>query len=146
MGGSVTRPPVSAALHPGTATGYLAVGRLALALIVIQFGLAGLAAFQGLSGGDIEDTWWAPHQVLGYVISLLVVVLLVLALVARLGPAVARATVVAALLAVLQPVLAELGDELSAWLGALHALGGVGVAAALGIVTARVGRARAATA
>ncbi|HET9657146.1 MAG TPA: DUF6220 domain-containing protein [Kineosporiaceae bacterium] len=124
-----------------TATAYVMLSRFALALIAVQFGLAGSAAFRGLDGKDTQDSWWAPHIMLGYGIALLTVVLLVLALVQKLGSAVVRSSVVVAVLSViLQPALAGLGDKAGAWIGGLHALNGVAIAAVLGIVSARLAR------
>lgn len=129
--------------HPRTdrAKGYLVTGRATLALIALQFGLAGLGAFRGLSGRDTEDSWWEPHTMVGYGIALLTLVLIVLARVGQLGRWVVQWTAVTAALAVIaQPALASLGDKASVWFGLLHALSGTAIAAVLGIITARVAR------
>ncbi len=121
---------------------YVMISRATLALIGLQFGFAGLGAFAALGGGDVKDTWWAPHSMVGYLIALLLVVLAVLAPVQRLAPSAVRWTAVAAGLAVVgQPLLAVLGTHAGAWFGFLHALDGVVIAAVLGIVSARVSRA-----
>lgn len=141
MSSSGTGPSTSAPVRSSPASGYVMTARVTLALIAVQFGLAGLGAYQGLGGRDVADSWWQPHTVLGYVIGLLTLALLVLALVLKLGPSVVRSTAVIAALAVIgQPLLGELGEEASAWFGLLHALNGVAIAAVLGLVSARSAR------
>ena len=134
--GSSTSAPTGS-----SATGFVMVARLTLVLIAVQFALAGLGAFHGLGGGDLEGGLWQPHNVLGYGIGLLTLVLLLLALGQRLGHGVVRWTaVVAGLTLIGQPVLSMLGEDVSVWFGPLHALNAVVIAAVLGIVSARLGR------
>ncbi len=126
-------------VRPGGVKAFVLTGRITLALIAVQFGLAGLGAFEGLDGGDVKDTYWSPHATVGYAVALLLIVLTVLAFVGRVGSAATRLTVIAAALAVIgQPLLAGLGTGVGGWFGALHALDGVAIAALLGIATSRV--------
>jgi hypothetical protein len=141
MSTSATGSSTSAPERTTSSTAYVILARVTLALITIQFGLAGLGAFKGLNGKDAQDTWWAPHSMIGYTIALLALVLLVLALVQRLGRwAVQWTAVTAALAVIVQPGLAMLGSKASPWFGALHALDGVAIAAVLGIISARLAR------
>lgn len=124
-----------------SATGYVMTARATLALIAVQFGLAGLGAFRGLDGGDTGDSWWEPHTMLGYGIGLLTLVLLALAIVQKPGPSTVRWTAVTAALTLIgQPVLSMLGEDASPWFGLLHAMNGVAIAAVLGIASAGVAR------
>ena len=133
--------PWQAPARPARPTAYVMTGRVVLALIGVEFALAGVGAFSGLGGGDASDSRWALHAGVGYLIALLTVVLVVLAAVLRLGAATVRWTAVTAVLAVFgQPVLAALGAHASPWFGMLHALDALVIAAVLGILTARVGR------
>jgi hypothetical protein len=143
MSSSATGSSTSAPVRPtsSSVTGYVMTARVVLALIAVQFGLAGLGSFQGLDGKDAESTWWEPHSMLGYGIGLLTLALVALAIVGKLGRPTVRWTAIGAGLTVIgQPLLAMLGDEASAWFGALHAVNAVAVAAALGILSARVAR------
>lgn len=141
MSTSATGSSTSAPSGTASTAGYLMTARVTLALIAVQFALAGLAAFQGLGGKDAKDSWWAPHSMLGYGLGLLTLVLVGFAIVHKLGRSVVRGTAIAAALTLIgQPVLAMLGDEATPWFGLLHALDGVVVAAILGIISAQVGR------
>jgi hypothetical protein len=141
MSASATGSSTSAPSRSTSATGYVMAARATLALIAVQFGLAGLGAFRGLNGKDTQDSWWQPHTMLGYGIGLLTLVLLVLAIVQKLGRSVVQWTAVVAVLTLIgQPLLAGLGDKASAWFGLLHAVNAVAIAAILGIVSAQVGR------
>lgn len=136
-----TTAPRRAPARPASPTVYVMTGRAVLALIGVEFALAGVGAFSGLSGGDAADSRWALHEGAGYLIALFTVVLVVLAAVLRLGAVTVRRTAVTAVLAVFgQPVLAVLGSHVSPWFGMLHALNALVIAAVLGILTARAGR------
>jgi hypothetical protein len=141
MSSSATGPSTSAPVRSASVAGYVMTARVTLALVVVQFGLAGLGAYSGLGGRDVQGSWWQPHIVLGYAIGLLTLVLLGLALVLGLGPSVVRFTAITAALAVIgQPLLGELGDEASAWFGLLHAINGGAIAAVLGVASAQAAR------
>jgi hypothetical protein len=112
--------------NPGAATVAWWCAIATAALVVIQFALAGYGAFGGSFG---------PHRVLGTVIGLVTLVLLIAVLIARPG---GRLIGIAAGLFVLagplQPLFAALGSDVSPSLGALHALGGLGVGALAGML------------
>ncbi|MEJ2579423.1 MAG: hypothetical protein P8Z68_10080 [Kineosporiaceae bacterium] len=125
----------------GRATAFVMTGRLLLLLVAVEFALAGLGAFSGLDDGGTGGDRWAAHAAIGFLVALLAVVLLAESAALRLGAStVLWTSVIAALTLVGQPVLAALGEHASPWFGMLHALDGVAVAAALGILTARVSR------
>ncbi len=144
MSTSATGPSTSAPSGTTSTTsikGFVITARVTLALIAVQFALAGLGAFQGLGGKDAKDTWWAPHSMVGYLIGLLTLVLLGFAIANKLGrPAVRWTAIAAGLTLIGQPALAMLGDKATAWFGLLHALDGVAIAAILGIISGQVAR------
>lgn len=81
-----------------------------------QFLLAGAGAFGAAS--------FKPHTSLGWAIAALSLILLVVALVSRRAQ---RASVILFTAVVLQVVLGVLGENASAWFGALHALNALAV-------------------
>lgn len=110
-------PLTGARAGANTVFGILAI--ITVALAAIQIGLAGLGAF----GGSFK-----AHTTLGYVIALLTILVLIAALIARPNRSLVIQAVVLFILAVpLQPLLASIGENGSAWVGALHALNGVAI-------------------
>lgn len=98
-----------------------------VAVIVVQFFLAGWGAFHAVHGGvAAKDTSsYDAHKGVGYLIGLLSIVLLILAIVGKLGGRAIGMTVTLVVLAVLaQPLLAGAGEDSGAFWGALHALVG----------------------
>lgn len=116
-------------------TVFRAVAILTAVVIVVQFFLAGLGAFDGVhSGAAARDTsHYDPHKAVGYAIAGLSVLLLLLAVVARLG---GRTIGIAAAMLVLagpiQPLLANAGSDSAAIWGALHVLVGLAIGALTG--------------
>jgi deazaflavin-dependent oxidoreductase (nitroreductase family) len=113
--------------------GWLAM--FTVAVIVAEFGLAGLGAFRGAGAARTQDSFYDPHRMLGAAIGGLAVLLLLAAIAARTSR---RAVVLAVALAFLagagQPLLVQLAGAHGAWPGALHAINGLlilGVTAAL---------------
>jgi Family of unknown function (DUF6220) len=118
-------------------TVFRVVAILTAVVIVVQFFLAGMGAFDGVhSGAAARDTSnYDPHKAVGYAIAGLSVILLLLAVVARLG---GRVIGIAAALLVLagpiQPLLANAGEDSAAIWGALHVLVGLAIGALTGVL------------
>jgi hypothetical protein len=95
---------------------------------VVQFFLAGYAAFGGAKAAER----WQDHADMGEMIGLLTYLLPILALIGRVGvPRIGHAFVVAALF-ILQTILANVDTD---WIAAFHPLNGVllmGAASSLG--------------
>jgi hypothetical protein len=112
---------------------------LTLALVAVQFALAGEGAFS--TGGHP----YAAHMIVGLVIAALTLVDLIAVLASRtarsrpstLWPAVALAVLAIAV----EPLLAETGRRIAA-VGALHALTGVAILALTGWLVAATSRKR----
>jgi hypothetical protein len=93
---------------------------LFLLLGVVQIFLAGVGAFSAGGGPGFE-----PHRLTGFVMSGVALVVVVLAVVARAGSRhIAASVVVLLLVGLLQSLLMRAGWE-NAWIGGLHALGGL---------------------
>lgn len=89
----------------------------------MQIVFAGLGAF----GASFE-----AHRMLGGLIQLMVLLVLGVALLARPSLLTVGLSALVALLAIAgQSVLANLGDDVGAWFGGLHALNGLAVMALL---------------
>ena len=103
-------------------------------LAVVQFALAGFGAFGSFS----HHRNWGPHETLGTIIGVFALLTMIAAIVARPGrlPLIASITLLV-VAGPLQPILAEAGKD-HAWVGALHALGGVAVLAMCGLVSRKI--------
>lgn len=108
----------------------MATGTLAVA----QFALAGFGAFGPFS----HHKNWGPHETLGTIIGIFALLTMIAAIVARPGTRALVASIVLFVVAgPLQPILASAGKD-HAWVGALHALGGVAVLAMSGLVSRKI--------
>lgn len=113
-----------------------ALAVLTLALVVVQFALAGEGAFGGA---------YTAHMVVGLIIAAMTLIDLVAVLVSRaarsrptmLWPAVALVVLAVAV----EPLLAEAGKRIAA-VGALHALTGVAILALTGWLVGTTSRHR----
>lgn len=118
-------------------TVFRAIAILTAVIIVVQFFLAGLGAFDGVhSGAAARNTsHYDPHKTVGYVIALLSVLMLLMAVVGRLGGRViGMAAALLVLAGPIQPLLANAGADSAAIWGAFHAFVGAmifGLTAAL---------------
>jgi uncharacterized protein DUF6220 len=103
-------------------------------LAVVQFALAGFGAFGSLS----HHRDWGPHETLGSIIGGFALLTFIAAIVARPGrlPLIAAITLIV-VAGPLQPILAEAGKD-HAWVGALHALGGVVILAMCGLASRKI--------
>lgn len=124
----------------------LAASGITVALTVVQFALAGLGTFTQVHNKRTGDSDFAAHQTVGFVIALLAVLVLVAALIARQSRrSVIMAVALFVVAAPVQPVLGTLGADQAAWVGMLHALGGLAILGLAGNVLGQaVGRRRAA--
>jgi hypothetical protein len=114
--------------------------------IIVQVGLAGYGAFNavdksddnGTIGKDAVEHGFNGHVALGYIIFLVTIVLLVLAFLSRRHGAVGRVKWSGILvgLMVLQILLAWAGDA-TPWLGILHGMNALAVAAFAGTLAGR---------
>ena len=98
-----------------------------VAVIVVQFFLAGWGAFHAVhSGVAAKDTSaYDAHKGVGYLIGLLSLVLLILAIVGKMGGrAIGMTATLVVLAVILQPLLAGLGEDSGAFVGGLHAFVG----------------------
>lgn len=102
--------PITPSPPTGAAKAHRALALTILALVVVNFFVAGLFNF----GTDSLDA----HRGLGMLVQLLALVVLILAFVGRRDAVQASAILFG--LAVLQGVLAILGDEVSSVFGGLH--------------------------
>lgn len=125
-------------LPPGYRTTFAKIMRiLAMAtgtLAVVQFALAGFGAFGSL---DHERNWGA-HETLGNIIGGFALLTMIAAIVARPGrlPLIASITLFV-VAGPIQPLLAAAGKD-HAWVGALHALGGIAVLAMCGLASRKI--------
>jgi predicted RND superfamily exporter protein len=108
----------------------LALTRLTLALVAVQFALAGFGAFSAVQAPARHD--YGAHMVLGVIIGALTWLILAAVLVSR--PARTRrvtvwpAVALALLTIPVEPLLAEAGRRVP-FVGALHALNGLAICA-----------------
>jgi hypothetical protein len=98
------------------------LAHLFAALIVVQFFLAGLGAFETVHNKKFNDSNFDPHGALGTLLVLVALLLLVLALVGRWSPTITRLSAALFGLMVLQFILGVSGAGTSAILGGLHAV------------------------
>ena len=122
-----------------------ALAALTLALIAVQFALAGFGAFT--MDKTPTDNAYGAHMVLGIVIGALAWLILAAVLASRPARAHPRTLGLAVTLAVLslpvEPLLGDTGQQVPV-LGALHALTGLVICALTGWLLAETGRRRAA--
>jgi hypothetical protein len=101
---------------------------------VVQFALAGFGAFGSFS----HHRNWGPHETLGTVIGILALLTMIAAIVARPGTRPLVASIILLIFAgPIQPLLAAAGKD-HAWVGALHALGGIVILAMCGITSRKI--------
>ena len=115
-----------------------------LVLGVVQIFLAGVGVFalHGREIGAAGETAFAPHRVVGNVMSLVALVILILAIVARPGPRhLYGAAVLFVLTGLAQSLFANLGAHVS-FFGGIHALEGVAVIGLAGFLHASTVRRR----
>ena len=116
-----------------------------LALVAVQFALAGFGAFT--MDKTPTDNAYGAHMVLGVVIGVMTWLILAAALAsrpARAHPRTLRLAVTLAVLAIpVEPLLGEAGQRVP-FLGALHALNGLVIWALAGWLMSETGRRRAA--
>ena len=103
-------------------------------LAVVQFALAGFGAFGSFS----HHRNWGPHETLGTSSAILALLTMIAAIVARPGrlPLIAAITLLV-VAGPVQPILADAGKD-HAWVGALHALGGIAILAMCGIASRKI--------
>jgi hypothetical protein len=122
----------------------LALTATALALITVQFALAGFGAFT-MAKAPTDDAYGA-HALLGLIIAALTVLILVAVLASRPARAHARTLWLAVTLAVLsvavQPTLGHFGKHVPV-VGALHALNALAILAVTGRLAWETARRRA---
>ena len=126
-------------------TVFRTVAIVTVVVVVVQFFLAGLGAFDAVHSGVAADDTSAydPHKMVGYLVALLSLVLLVLAIVARLGGRLIGMTATLLVLAgPIQPLLAGAGADSGAFWGALHALVGALILGLTANLITAAGRAR----
>lgn len=101
----------------GTLATFRALGAITLIACVVQIVFAGLGAY----GASFD-----AHRTLGGIIGALALLMLILVLVARPSWPAVGITVLLVLLATAgQTILANLGDDIDAWFGGIHALNGL---------------------
>jgi hypothetical protein len=120
----------------------------ALALVAVQFALAGFAAFTvDKTPATPTDHAYGVHMVLGVIIAVITVLVLAAALASRAARGHRRTLRLAVTLAVLalvaEPLLGEAGARVP-FLGALHALNGLVICTLTGWLMSETGRRRAA--
>ncbi len=125
-------------LPPGYRTTFAKIMRILAmptgTVAVIQFALAGFGAF----GSFDHHHNWGPHETVGTVISVLALLTMIAAIVARPGTLPLVATITLFVLAgPIQPLLASAGKD-HAWIGALHALGGIAILAMCGLASRKI--------
>jgi hypothetical protein len=121
-----------------TDTLLLAILAVTVAMVFVQFALAGLGTFGQVHDGRVKDSDFAAHQTVGLVIALLTLLVLIAALIARPSRgSVITAAVLFVLAAPLQPLLGSLGADKAAWVGMLHVLNGVAILALSGNLLGR---------
>lgn len=111
----------------------LAISGITVAMVVVQFALAGLGTFGEVHDGQVKESYFSAHQTVGMVIGALTLLVLIAALVARPSRgAVIMAVALFVLAAPVQPVLGSLGADKAAWVGILHVLNGIAIFALSG--------------
>jgi hypothetical protein len=113
---TTTNAATDPADRPGVARAHGALARVTLLWGLVQFFLAGLAAFGGTS--------WDPHAASGTIMTLLTLIVLILAAVGRRSAL--QASLVLFGLMIVQNILGGVGDDVPV-LGALHPLNGMAI-------------------
>jgi Family of unknown function (DUF6220) len=113
---ATSSPRSDAAPAGGVARAHRVLSLLFLAGAIVQFFLAGLAAFGG--------TQWDAHQAWGTVLTIVALVIVILAAVGRRQAVQASAILLG--LMILQNILGAVGNDVPV-LGALHPLNGLAV-------------------
>jgi hypothetical protein len=103
-------------------------------LTVIQFALAGYGTFSAFK----HHRGFGPHEIVGTIIGVATLLVLITALVAHLNWRIMGWAIGLFLMAgPIQPVLAGIGKH-HAWVGALHALVGIGILAGCFLLSMKV--------
>jgi hypothetical protein len=118
-----------------------ALAHLFAGLLVIQFFLAGLGAFETVHNKKFSDNNFGPHGALGTLLVVLALIIAALALIGRWSRFVTRVSLLLFGLMVLQFVLGVTGANDSAWFGALH---GVNALLIVGVTVVLIRESRAA--
>jgi Family of unknown function (DUF6220) len=116
-----------------------ALAHLFAGLLVVQFFLAGLGAFETVHNKKFNDNNFGAHGGLGTLLVLLALIIAVLALIGRWSPFVTRVSLLLFGLMVLQFILGVTGANDSAWIGGLHAVNAL-VIVAVTVVLVRESR------
>jgi Na+/H+ antiporter NhaB len=101
---------------------HAALAHLFAGLLVVQFFLAGLGAFDTVHDKHFKDSNFNAHSGLGDLLVLLALIIAGIALFGRWSRFVTRVSLLLFGLMVLQLILGVTGANDSAWLGALHAV------------------------
>ena len=99
-------------------------------LLVIQFFLAGLGAFETVHDKKFNDNNFGPHGILGTLLVLVALVIMVLALIGRWTPTTTKLSAALFGLMVIQLILGVSGAGTSPILGGLHAVNALVIVAA----------------
>ena len=99
-----------------------ALAHLFAGLLVIQFFLAGLGAFETVHDKHFKDSNFDAHSALGNGMVVLALIIAGIALLGRWSEFVTRLSLLLFGLMVIQELLGTLGADDSAWFGALHAV------------------------
>ena len=91
-------------------------------LIVIQFFLAGLGAFETVHDKKFNDDNFGPHGILGTLLVLIALLIMILALIGRWTPTTTKLSAALFGLMVIQLILGVSGADSSPILGGLHAV------------------------
>ena len=99
-------------------------------LLVIQFFLAGLGAFETVHNKKFNDNNFGPHGILGTLLVLVALVIMALALIGRWTPSTTKLSAALFGLMVIQLILGVSGAGTSPILGGLHAVNALVIVAA----------------
>lgn len=99
-----------------------ALAHLFAGLLVVQFFLAGLGAFETVHDKHFKDSNFDAHAGLGDALVVLALIIAGIALIGRWSQFVTRVSLLLFGLMVIQSLLGSLGADDSAWFGALHAV------------------------
>jgi Family of unknown function (DUF6220) len=91
-------------------------------LIVLQFFLAGLGAFETVHNKKFNDNNFGPHGLLGTLLVLIALVIMLLALIGRWSPTATKLSAALFGLMIVQFILGVSGAGTSPVLGGLHAV------------------------
>ncbi len=123
---TTTQAPAAAGYRATFATITRILAMVTGTLAVIQFALAGYGTFSAFN----HHRGFGPHELVGTIIGVVTLLVLIAALVAHINGRIMGWAVGLFLMAgPIQPVLANIGKH-HAWVGALHALVGIGILAA----------------